>query len=94
MYLDAPGQRHGQRPVSGTADPGVVKQDKSSGGSVDTTRQSSDPQRDGLCRGERPVGAAKGKQLFNKASCHPAPHAGRPSRHCGGLYKGEGGGGG
>ena len=27
--LDAPGQWHGQQPVSGTADPGVVKQDKS-----------------------------------------------------------------
>ena len=36
--LDAPGQRHGQQPVSGTADPGVVKQDKSSGRSVDTFR--------------------------------------------------------
>ena len=28
VHLDAPGQRHGQQPVSGTADPGVVKQDK------------------------------------------------------------------
>ena len=26
VHLDAPGQRHGQQPVSGTADPGVVKQ--------------------------------------------------------------------
>ena len=30
VHRDAPGQRHGQQPVSGTADPGVVKQDKSS----------------------------------------------------------------
>ena len=37
VHLDAPGQRHGQQPVSRTADPGVVKQDKSSTGSVDTT---------------------------------------------------------
>ena len=37
LHLDAPGQRHGQQPVSGTAGPGVVKQDKSSRGSVDTT---------------------------------------------------------
>ena len=72
-YVDAPGQRHGQRPVSGTADPRVVKQDKSSGGSVDTTRQTSDPQRVGQFSDERPVGAAKGKQLSTKASCHPPP---------------------
>ena len=38
VHLDAPGQRHGQQPVSGTADPGVVKQDKSSRGSVDRTK--------------------------------------------------------
>ena len=33
VHLDALGQRHGQQPVYGTADPGVVKQDTSS---VDT----------------------------------------------------------
>ena len=72
-YLDAPGQRRGQQPASGTADPRVVKQGKSSGGSVDTTRQSSDPQRVILFSGERPVGAAKGKQFSAKASCQPPP---------------------
>ena len=36
VHLDAPGQQHGQQLVSGTADPGVVKQDKSSRGSVGT----------------------------------------------------------
>ena len=41
VHLDAPGQRHGQQPVSVTADPGVVKQDKSSRGSVDTTKPLS-----------------------------------------------------
>ena len=45
VHLDAPGQRHGQQPVSGTANPGIVKQDKSSGGSVDTTKTGSGPQR-------------------------------------------------
>ena len=75
VYVDAPGQRHGQWPVSGTADPRVVKQGKSSRGSVDTTRQSSDPQRVRMFSGERPVGAAKGKQLSTKASCQtPPPH--------------------
>ena len=44
VHLDAPGQGHGQQSVSGTADPGVVQQDKSSRGSVDTTRTRSDPQ--------------------------------------------------
>ena len=37
VHLDAPGQRHGQQPVSGTADP----QSRSSGGSVDTTKTRS-----------------------------------------------------
>ena len=79
LYPDAPGQRHGQRPVSGTADPRVVKQDKSSRGSVDTTRQSSDPQGVGLSSGKRPVGAAKGKQHSTKALCQPPPP---PTPHC------------
>ena len=67
VHLDAPGQRHGQQPVSGTADPGVVKQDTSSRGCVDTTKTRSDPQRVGMCRGERPIGAAKGKQTKTMA---------------------------
>ena len=55
-------QRHGQQPVSGTADPGVVKQDKSSRGSVDTTKTRSGPQRVRMSSGKRPIGAAKSKQ--------------------------------
>ena len=58
-HVDAPGQWHGQQPVSGTADPGVVKQDKS----------SRDPQRVRMCKGERPIGATKGKQTNTMASC-------------------------
>ena len=61
----------GQQPVSGTADPGVVKQDKSSRGSVDTTKTRSDPQRVRMSCGERPIGAAKGKQPDTEALCHP-----------------------
>ena len=45
----------------GRPSPGVVKQDKSSGGSVDTTKTRSDPQRVRMSSGERPIGAAKGK---------------------------------
>jgi hypothetical protein len=60
VHLDGPGQRHGQQLVSGTADPGVVKQDKSSRGFVYTTQTRSDPQRVGVCSGEGPIGAAKG----------------------------------
>ena len=71
--MDARGQRHGQQPVSGTADPGVVKQDKSSRGSVDTTKTRSDPQRVRMCKGGRPIGAAKGKQTNTMALCHPPP---------------------
>ena len=40
----------------GQPTPGVVKQDKSSGGSVDTTKTRSDPQRVRMSSGERPIG--------------------------------------
>ena len=60
-------------PPPGIADPGVVKQDKSSGGSVDTTNTRSGPQRVTMCSGERPMGAAKGKQPNTEALCHPPP---------------------
>ena len=62
-----------QQPISGTADPGVVKQDKSSRGSVDTTKTRSDPQRVRTSSGERPIGAAKGKQSDTEALCQPPP---------------------
>ena len=73
VHLDAPGQPYGQQPVSGTADPGVVKQDKSSRGSVGTIKTRSHPQRVRMCKGERPIGAAKGKQSNPMASCPPPP---------------------
>ena len=78
LIMDAPGQRHGQQPVSGTADPGVVKQDKSSRGSVGTTKTRSDPQRVRMSSGERPIGTANGKQPNTEALCHPP--APRPTR--------------
>ena len=75
VHLDAPDQRHGQQPVSRTADPGVVEQDKSSRGSVDTTKTRSGPQRVRMNSGERPIGAAKGKQSDTEALCQtPPPH--------------------
>ena len=85
VHLDAPGQRHGQQPVSGTADPGVVKQDKASGGSVDTTKTRSDPQRVRMSSGKRPIGAAKGKQIDTEALCQTPPRGllGRGSWHPG-----------
>ena len=73
VHLDAPSQWHGQQPVSGTADHGVVKQDKSSGDSVDTTKTRSDPQTARMCKGERSIGAAKGKETNTMASCQPPP---------------------
>ena len=73
VHLDAPGQRHGQQPLSGTADPRVVKQDKSSRGSVGTTKTRSGPQRVRMSSGERPIGAAKGKQPDTEALCQPPP---------------------
>ena len=60
-------------PSPGRPTPGVVKQDKSSGGSVDTTKTRSGPQRVRMCIGERPMGAAKGKQSDTEALCQPPP---------------------
>ena len=57
----------------GQPTPGVVKQDKSSRGSVDTTKTRSDPQRVRMSSGERPIGAANGKQSDTEALCHPPP---------------------
>ena len=59
--------------------PGVVKQDKSSGGSVDTTKTRSGPQRVRMSSGERPIGAAKGTQLNTEALCQPPPPPPRPA---------------
>ena len=69
VHLDTPGQQ----PVSGTADPAVVKQDNSSRGSVDTTKTCSNPQRVTTYNGERPIGPAKGKQTNTMASCQSPP---------------------
>ena len=48
----------GNSPSPGQATPRVVKQDKSSRGSVDTTKTRSDPQRGRMSSGERPMGTA------------------------------------
>ena len=53
--------------------PPKKKQDKSSRGSVDTTETRSDPQRVRMSSGERPIGAAKGKQPDTEALCQPPP---------------------
>ena len=75
---------NGTAPSPGRPTPGVVKQDKSSGGSVDTTKTRSDPQRVRMSSGERPIGAARGKQSDPKALCQPPPppqcHGLRPSQ--------------
>ena len=60
-------------PSPGRPTPGVVKQDKSSGGSVDTTETRSGPQRVRMGSGERPIGAANGKQTSTMASCQYPP---------------------
>ena len=60
-------------PSPGRPTPGVVKQDKSSGGSGDTTKTRSGPQRVRTSSGERPMGAAKGNQSDTEALCQPPP---------------------
>ena len=66
----------GKTPSPGQRTRGVVKQDKSSRGSVDTTKTRSDPQRVRMSSGERPIGAAKGKQSDTEALCQPPPPPG------------------
>ena len=66
-------------PSLGQATPGVVKQDKSSGGSVDTAKTRSGPQRVRLSSGERPIGTAKGKQSDTEALCQ-TPYVRSPCR--------------
>ena len=61
----------GDSPSPGQPTPGVVQQDKSSGGSVDTTKTRSGPQSVRMSSGERPIGAAKGKQP--DTLCPPPP---------------------
>ena len=61
----------GTSPSLGQLTPGVVKQDKSSGGSVDTTKTRSDPQKVRMSSGKRPIGAAKGTQSDTEALCQP-----------------------
>ena len=67
-------------PSPGRPTPGVVKQDKSSGGSVDTTKTRSHPQSVGMSGGERPIGAAKDKQIDTEALCQPPPTRYRAER--------------
>ena len=57
----------GNSPSPGRPTPGVVKQDKSSGRSVDTTKTRSGPQRVRMCSGERPIGTARGQQPDTEA---------------------------
>ena len=60
-------------PSPGRPTPGVVKQDKSSGGSVDTTKTRSGPQRVRMSSGERPIGAAKGNPPPGHGAEGPCP---------------------
>ena len=63
----------GNSPSPGRPTPAVVKQDKSSGGSVDTTKTRSGPQRVRMSSGEGPIGAAKGRQSDTAPLCQPPP---------------------
>ena len=82
-HLKPPPPPTGNSPSPGQPTPGVVKHDKSSRGSVDTTKTRSGPQRVRMCSGERPIGAAKGKQPNTEALCQtPPPHLLRTDTPC------------
>ena len=53
--------------------PAFVKQDKSSGGSVDMTETRSGPQRVRMSSGERPIGAAKANNRIPRPCANPPP---------------------
>ena len=79
VHPDAPGQRHGQQPrLRDGRPPGVVKQDKSSRGSVDTTKTRSYPRRVRMCKGEGPIGTANDKQTSTTAACQSTPLTAAP----------------
>ena len=63
----------GNSPSPGQPTPGVVKQDKSSRGSVDTTKTRSGPQRVRMSSGERPIGAAKGNNQIPRPCVNLPP---------------------
>ena len=63
----------GNSPSPGQPTPGVVKQDKSFRGCVDTTKTRLGPQRVKKSSGERPIGTAKGKQPNTEALCQIPP---------------------
>ena len=64
----------GNSPSPGRQTPGLIKQDNSLRGSVDTTTTRLGPQRVRMSSGERPIVAAEGKQLNIEALCQTAPH--------------------
>ena len=80
----------GNSPSPRQLTPGVVKQDKSSRGSVDTLKQNQNTfgPTGGQNGGERPIGAANGKQPNTAALCPPPPppltpdHAPPPDPSC------------
>ena len=72
----------GNSPSPGQPTPGVVKQDKSSRGSVDTTKTRSDPQGVRMSKGERQIGAAKGNQTKTMALCRPPPPSSSSAHLC------------
>ena len=74
-HVPTPGStnRHTCSAFMARTPPPSVKQDKSSGGSVDTTKTRSGPQRVRMSSGERPIAAAKGKQSDTEALCQNPP---------------------
>ena len=78
----------GKSPSPARSTPGVVKQDKSSRGSVDTTKTRSGPQRVRMSSGERPIGAAKGKQPNSEAPHQTPPLGGGGGGGVGGWVGG------
>ena len=68
----------GNSPSPGSRPWSSQPHNKSSRGSVDSTKTRSDPQRVRMSSGERPIGAAKGKQPDTEALCQTSPPAPYP----------------
>ena len=70
------------QPGKGCPKPHPPPPPRPSRGSNDTTKTRSDPQRVRMSSGERPIGAAKGKQPNTEALCQPPLARVPPSVRC------------
>ena len=73
VRLDAPGHRHGPQPRLRDGRPPEANRTSHPGAPFETTKTFSGPRRVRMSSGERPMGAARGKQSDTEALCQTPP---------------------